>query len=342
MDLDASIHCETRRVHVQPHTPHLRHAHPIGVPQHPIDHTSRTWVLLHPSIARRSGFMCSRTHPICRTQAPFARRMAAGSGRIQPWHDATGLCAARTRHRYADRVRGGAVSVESRAESVHAACDTAVQSAVPVHVRAIRAIGGRNGRVPGARATVMKGGRQACRKTPHKLRHTFCSHLAMRGAAPRAIQDLAGHANFTTTQRYMHLSPSTLSSAIDLLEKRGDILETGTGLTANSNAVSSEWRRGDPESTTFTLSMARRDVNASSLASANARNGRWRRREGVEPSTDHTARRLVLKTSGTTGHLPSPFVASARVLPFIVHSCQPVAWAIPRTPFARSHRSTRC
>jgi hypothetical protein len=27
----------------------------------------------------------------------------------------------------------------------------------------------------------------------HRLRHTFCSHLAMRGAPARAIQDLAGH-----------------------------------------------------------------------------------------------------------------------------------------------------
>jgi hypothetical protein len=32
----------------------------------------------------------------------------------------------------------------------------------------------------------------------------------------------------------------------------------------------------------------------------------WRRREGVEPSGDLTTPRLVLKTSGTTGHLPSP------------------------------------
>jgi hypothetical protein len=36
----------------------------------------------------------------------------------------------------------------------------------------------------------------------------------------------------------------------------------------------------------------------------------WRRREGVEPSGNLTAPRLVLKTSGTTGHLPSPFAES--------------------------------
>jgi len=36
----------------------------------------------------------------------------------------------------------------------------------------------------------------------------------------------------------------------------------------------------------------------------------WRRREGVEPSGNLTTPRLVLKTSGTTGHLPSPVVKS--------------------------------
>ena len=35
----------------------------------------------------------------------------------------------------------------------------------------------------------------------HRLRHTFCSHLAMRGAPARAIQELAGHQDLATTQR---------------------------------------------------------------------------------------------------------------------------------------------
>jgi hypothetical protein len=48
---------------------------------------------------------------------------------------------------------------------------------------------------------------------------TFCSHLAMRGAPARAIQELAGHADLTMTQRYMHLSPAALDSAIRLLEQ---------------------------------------------------------------------------------------------------------------------------
>ena len=37
----------------------------------------------------------------------------------------------------------------------------------------------------------------------HILRHTFCSHLAMRGAPARAIQELAGHQDIGTTLRYM-------------------------------------------------------------------------------------------------------------------------------------------
>jgi integrase len=47
-----------------------------------------------------------------------------------------------------------------------------------------------------------------------------------RGAAPRAIQALAGHAGITVTERYMHLAPSALTEAIALLENRS-ALTTG-------------------------------------------------------------------------------------------------------------------
>jgi site-specific recombinase XerD len=52
----------------------------------------------------------------------------------------------------------------------------------------------------------------------HVLRHTSCSQLAMRGAAPKAIQDLAGHSTPSMTLRYMHLAPSALREAIGLLD----------------------------------------------------------------------------------------------------------------------------
>jgi integrase len=60
----------------------------------------------------------------------------------------------------------------------------------------------------------------------HLLRRTFCSHLAMRGAPARAVQELAGHSELSMTQRYMHLSPAALESAIELLDRRGNIVAT--------------------------------------------------------------------------------------------------------------------
>jgi integrase len=64
----------------------------------------------------------------------------------------------------------------------------------------------------------------------HVLRHTFCSHLSMRGAPVRAIQELAGHQELGTTQRYMHLSPAAIERAIRLLDQRSAIRGLGDGL----------------------------------------------------------------------------------------------------------------
>lgn len=80
---------------------------------------------------------------------------------------------------------------------------------------------------------------------PHILRHTFCSHLAMRGAGARAIQELAGHRSLTTTQRYMHLSSAAVEGAIRLLDqptpsyRTGDILDTGDRGVGKSSSYNS-------------------------------------------------------------------------------------------------------
>jgi integrase len=71
----------------------------------------------------------------------------------------------------------------------------------------------------------------------HVLRHTFCSHLSMRGAPVRAIQELAGHQELGTTQRYMHLSPAAIEGAIRLLDQRGAVCGVGNSLeTGRSEA----------------------------------------------------------------------------------------------------------
>jgi integrase len=71
----------------------------------------------------------------------------------------------------------------------------------------------------------------------HILRHTFCSHLAMRGAPLMAIKELAGHRQVSTTMRYMHLSPAAKESAIALLNA-GGLLEAKT-TSAKSDVVAS-------------------------------------------------------------------------------------------------------
>jgi integrase len=52
----------------------------------------------------------------------------------------------------------------------------------------------------------------------HTLRHTFASHLVMRGAPVPAVQKLMGHSTIEMTMRYAHLAPSTLRATIDLLD----------------------------------------------------------------------------------------------------------------------------
>src|SRR3989344_1951365 len=58
------------------------------------------------------------------------------------------------------------------------------------------------------------------RITWHKLRHTFASHLAMRGAPLPVVQMLLGHSTIATTMRYAHVAPSTLRTAIDMLNPK--------------------------------------------------------------------------------------------------------------------------
>lgn len=55
----------------------------------------------------------------------------------------------------------------------------------------------------------------------HALRHTFASHLVMRGVPIRFVQRWLGHASIVTTERYAHLAEGSGAGYIKALEQRG-------------------------------------------------------------------------------------------------------------------------
>ena len=91
----------------------------------------------------------------------------------------------------------------------------------------------------GPRKTIRNGLEEALRRAgverhirPHDLRHTFASHLVMKGVDLRTVAELMGHRDIRVTMRYAHLAPAHLRAAVSVLDEPAPVVAAISSVSA--------------------------------------------------------------------------------------------------------------
>lgn len=71
----------------------------------------------------------------------------------------------------------------------------------------------------------------------HDCRHTFASHLVMKGVPLKAVQELLGHATVEMTMRYSHLAPVVKQEAVGVLDDATSWQQFGNGPQKEDRAM---------------------------------------------------------------------------------------------------------
>ena len=142
--------------------------------------------------------------------------------------------------------------------------------------------------------------------SPHGLRHYFATTLVERGAQVRAVQELLGHSNISTTAIYLDLIPSHLKSTIALLNK---------SISVSNKNISKSGKRSRSKS----LSLSNKNTTFTQELKGGTRCGLGSKK--VKQSTQSSTL-VPSRASPSTGQESEASFASARAAPIALPESQ--------------------